>query len=62
MLQERIDQQFPAQQRGDMLVFLSGMNEITMLAEELRAYAAATRRWVVPLVPKRIVSVPYNRL
>ncbi|KAK3234500.1 hypothetical protein CYMTET_55256 [Cymbomonas tetramitiformis] len=30
-LLERIDQQYPKEQRGDMLVFLSGMNEIQTL-------------------------------
>jgi len=46
-LLERVDQQYPPSQRGDMLVFLSGMNEITALADELRPYAAQTKRWVV---------------
>ncbi|KAJ3333575.1 DEAH (Asp-Glu-Ala-His) box polypeptide 34 [Blyttiomyces sp. JEL0837] len=39
---ERIDQVVPAQERGDLLVFLSGMNEITTLAEDLRQYAGFT--------------------
>jgi hypothetical protein len=46
-LLERVDQQYLSSQRGDMLVFLSGMNEITTLADELRPYAAQTKRWVV---------------
>jgi HrpA-like RNA helicase len=46
-LLERVDQQYPPSQRGDMLVFLSGMNEITALADELMPYAAQTKRWVV---------------
>ncbi|KAJ3399434.1 DEAH (Asp-Glu-Ala-His) box polypeptide 34, partial [Chytriomyces hyalinus] len=44
---ERIDQIVPAHERGDLLVFLSGMNEITMLADELRSYASFTRRWII---------------
>ncbi|KAJ3073573.1 DEAH (Asp-Glu-Ala-His) box polypeptide 34 [Podochytrium sp. JEL0797] len=44
---ERIDQVVPAHERGDLLVFLSGMNEIQTLAEELRNYASFTRRWII---------------
>ncbi|KAI8619359.1 P-loop containing nucleoside triphosphate hydrolase protein [Chytriomyces sp. MP71] len=44
---ERIDQVIPAHERGDLLVFLSGMNEITTLADELRNYATFTRRWII---------------
>ncbi|KAI9351975.1 P-loop containing nucleoside triphosphate hydrolase protein [Obelidium mucronatum] len=44
---ERIDQVVPAHERGDLLIFLSGMNEITTLADELRNYASFTRRWII---------------
>ncbi|KAJ3128296.1 DEAH (Asp-Glu-Ala-His) box polypeptide 34 [Physocladia obscura] len=44
---ERIDQLVPAHERGDLLVFLSGMNEITALSDDLRAYASSTRRWII---------------
>eukprot|EP00850_Spirogloea_muscicola_P001166 SM000004S15036 [mRNA] locus=s4:961290:971083:+ [translate_table: standard] len=47
---ERVDQQFPPEQRGDMLIFLSGMQEITTLADAIRAYADHTRRWIVLLL------------
>jgi HrpA-like RNA helicase len=40
---ERIDQVVPSSERGDLLVFLSGMQEITMVAEELRNYASFTK-------------------
>ncbi|KAJ3354911.1 DEAH (Asp-Glu-Ala-His) box polypeptide 34 [Entophlyctis luteolus] len=40
---ERIDQVVPAHERGDLLVFLSGMNEITTIADELHNYASFTR-------------------
>ena len=32
---QAIDKRYPANERGDMLVFLSGANEITALAEEV---------------------------
>ncbi|KAJ3027787.1 UNVERIFIED_CONTAM: DEAH (Asp-Glu-Ala-His) box polypeptide 34 [Siphonaria sp. JEL0065] len=44
---ERIDQVVPAHERGDLLIFLSGMNEITLLADELRNYASFTKRWII---------------
>ncbi|TPX59428.1 hypothetical protein PhCBS80983_g02487 [Powellomyces hirtus] len=37
---ERIDQLVPPHERGDLLVFVSGLNEITLLAEELKAYSS----------------------
>ncbi|CAI7996256.1 Probable ATP-dependent RNA helicase DHX34 [Geodia barretti] len=43
----RIDEQYPANERGDMLVFLSGMNEIASLMEEVKTYAQQTHRWIV---------------
>ena len=42
-LLERIDQEYPADERGDVLVFLSGMNEISYLHDELKLYAAYTK-------------------
>ncbi|KAJ3300017.1 DEAH (Asp-Glu-Ala-His) box polypeptide 34 [Borealophlyctis nickersoniae] len=47
---EKIDQTVPAEERGDMLVFLSGINEISLLAEELRAYASYTKKWIILLL------------
>ena len=43
----RIDAECPREERGDCLVFVSGVDEITRLVEPLRQYAAATGRWVV---------------
>ena len=36
---QRIDSEVPVQQRGDMLVFVSGMADIVALAESMRQYA-----------------------
>ncbi|TPX47708.1 hypothetical protein SeLEV6574_g02520 [Synchytrium endobioticum] len=46
-IMERIDQTVPESERGDLLVFISGMQEITTLAEELRNYAQHTKKWIV---------------
>ena len=39
--------QYPVSERGDMLVFLSGMNEISSLMDEAKVYAQQTHRWIV---------------
>lgn len=44
---ERIDEKVPETERGDLLIFVSGMYEIQILAEELRQYAQSTRRWII---------------
>ena len=44
---EKIDKEYPVTQRGDVLVFLSGLNEISLIADELTQYAKQTRRWIV---------------
>ncbi|KAJ3103822.1 DEAH (Asp-Glu-Ala-His) box polypeptide 34 [Phlyctochytrium planicorne] len=46
---ERIDQLVPAHERGDLLIFMSGMNEITALADELKPYALYTKYTSSPL-------------
>ncbi|KAI8810129.1 P-loop containing nucleoside triphosphate hydrolase protein [Cladochytrium replicatum] len=46
-IMERIDFKIPMTERGDLLIFLSGMNEITALEDELRAYAQETKRWII---------------
>ena len=46
-LLQQIDQTVPGDERGDLLVFLAGMEDIGTVAEALRDYAARTRRWLV---------------
>ncbi len=42
-----IDSKYPAEERGDLLVFLSGMNEITSVEEVTREYAVQNKRWII---------------
>lgn len=42
-IMELIDQTVPAAERGDLLIFMSGINEISTLAEELKLYANHTK-------------------
>jgi hypothetical protein len=39
--------QYPVKERGDVLVFLSGINEITTMVEAATAYAEKTRKWII---------------
>ncbi|XP_043854754.1 probable ATP-dependent RNA helicase DHX34 [Dromiciops gliroides] len=44
---QAIDHKYPPEERGDLLVFLSGMAEISAVLEAFQPYAAHTKRWVV---------------
>ncbi|KAM6223638.1 putative ATP-dependent RNA helicase DHX34 [Rhynchocyon petersi] len=44
---EAIDNKYPPEERGDLLVFLSGMSEISAVLEAAQTYASHTQRWVV---------------
>lgn len=44
---EAIDNKYPPEERGDLLVFLSGMAEISTVLDAVQAYASLTQRWVV---------------
>ncbi|XP_055096092.1 probable ATP-dependent RNA helicase DHX34 isoform X1 [Symphalangus syndactylus] len=44
---ESIDHKYPPEERGDLLVFLSGMAEISAVLEATQTYASHTQRWVV---------------
>lgn len=39
--------QYLREERGDLLVFVSGMNEITTLLQEAKAYAQSTGSWII---------------
>ena len=41
--------EYPAAERGDALVFVSGVEEIERLMEPLQAHAAASGKWFVRL-------------
>ncbi|CAG0919646.1 unnamed protein product [Notodromas monacha] len=42
-----IDEKYPAEERGDVLIFLSGMAEITAIADAAKEYAQKTNRWII---------------
>ncbi|GLH05301.1 ATP-dependent RNA helicase DHX8 [Gryllus bimaculatus] len=42
-----IDDKYPKDERGDVLMFLSGMSEISAVVEAAQEYASMTQSWVV---------------
>ncbi|XP_074872260.1 putative ATP-dependent RNA helicase DHX34 isoform X2 [Carettochelys insculpta] len=44
---QAIDHKYPPEERGDLLIFLSGVAEISTVLEAAQAYAAHSQRWVV---------------
>jgi len=44
---QMIDAKYPANERGDLLIFLSGISEITRVSEAAQEYAERNGRWVV---------------
>ncbi len=46
-LLQHIDTSYSISERGDLLVFLSGMAEIQAVMESCKAYAEHTKRWII---------------
>ncbi|XP_032240622.2 probable ATP-dependent RNA helicase DHX34 isoform X1 [Nematostella vectensis] len=46
-IMQLIDYKYPPTERGDLLIFLSGMSEISAVVDAAREYAQRTRRWIV---------------
>lgn len=46
-LVQLIDRKYPSTERGDVLVFMSGIQEMTAIAEAIAPYAEQSRRWIV---------------
>nr|XP_060639692.1 probable ATP-dependent RNA helicase DHX34 [Anolis sagrei ordinatus] len=44
---QAIDHKYPPEERGDLLIFLSGVAEIGAVMEAAQTYATHTQRWVV---------------
>ena len=42
-----IDKKYPENERGDMLIFLSGLSDIQTVYEAAKEYANETKRWVI---------------
>lgn len=53
---QMIDGKFDKSERGDALIFLNGIAEITAVADALKIYAESTKRWII-LILHRYVAV-----
>ena len=45
-----IDSKYPESERGDVLIFLSGIKEITTVADACREYAEKNNKWIILLL------------
>ncbi|XP_012137254.2 putative ATP-dependent RNA helicase DHX34 isoform X1 [Megachile rotundata] len=46
-IMQMIDQKYPADEKGDLLIFLSGMSEITAVVDAAKEYSQKKNNWVV---------------
>ncbi|OWF54057.1 probable ATP-dependent RNA helicase DHX34 isoform X1 [Mizuhopecten yessoensis] len=44
---QKIDHKCPENERGDLLIFLSGMTEIMTVVEAAKIYAEKTKKWII---------------
>uniref|UniRef100_A0A914W674 Uncharacterized protein n=1 Tax=Plectus sambesii TaxID=2011161 RepID=A0A914W674_9BILA len=44
---QMVDKKFQPKERGDALIFLSGISEITIVAEALKIYAEQSKLWII---------------
>ncbi|XP_037929881.1 probable ATP-dependent RNA helicase DHX34 isoform X2 [Teleopsis dalmanni] len=42
-----IDQKYPTSERGDVLIFVSGINDITTISEAAKEYAERNSHWII---------------
>ncbi|XP_049871355.1 probable ATP-dependent RNA helicase DHX34 [Pectinophora gossypiella] len=46
-IMQLIDNKYPSDERGDMLIFMSGVQEITAICDAAQQYAEKTKNWIV---------------
>ena len=46
-LMQNIDNKYPEDERGDLLIFLSGLSDIQTICDAASEYAAQTKRWII---------------
>uniref|UniRef100_A0A915CNX3 Helicase C-terminal domain-containing protein n=1 Tax=Ditylenchus dipsaci TaxID=166011 RepID=A0A915CNX3_9BILA len=42
-----IDKKYPSKERGDVLIFLNGISEISTVADALKEYAEFSKKWII---------------
>ncbi|XP_073960326.1 probable ATP-dependent RNA helicase DHX34 [Choristoneura fumiferana] len=46
-IMQLIDNKYPSDERGDLLIFMSGVQEITTICEAAQQYSEKTKKWIV---------------
>ncbi|XP_068622478.1 probable ATP-dependent RNA helicase DHX34 [Battus philenor] len=46
-IMQLIDSKYPCDERGDLLIFMSGVQEITSICDAAQQYADKTKKWIV---------------
>lgn len=46
-IMQMIDDKYPTSERGDILIFMSGLNEITTIVDAAKEYASAKNTWII---------------
>ncbi|KAL1373660.1 hypothetical protein pipiens_018534 [Culex pipiens pipiens] len=46
-IMQLIDQKYPPTEKGDVLIFLSGLNEITTIVDAAKEYAEKNKNWII---------------
>ncbi|KAI6235846.1 hypothetical protein M3Y95_00094800 [Aphelenchoides besseyi] len=59
---QSIDKKFPVDERGDMLIFLNGIGEITILAGALKDYAEFTKKWIILMLHSTLSVEEQNKV
>lgn len=57
-----IDKKYPQNERGDLLIFLNGISEMTILAESLKEYADFSKRWIVLMLHSTLSVDEQNKV
>ncbi|KAE9553890.1 hypothetical protein FO519_002879 [Halicephalobus sp. NKZ332] len=53
---------YPWAERGDVLIFLNGMSEISQLAKALKEYAEASQRWIILMLHSTLSVKEQNKV
>lgn len=57
-----IDKKYSIKERGDVLVFLNGISEISIVAEALKDYAEASKKWIILLLHSTLSVEEQNKV
>jgi HrpA-like RNA helicase len=59
---QMIDTKYPPTERGDLLIFLNGISEMSILAESIKEYAEFSKRWIVLMLHSTLSVEEQNKV